>query len=149
MVVLGAARRLRDGAAGLGADQREQAALERALVQLGAVADAELRQRVEQGLERDALGVEQQLVLGAQHADLGEQAALVRQQRRVDAGAGRDGRDVVGEQRVEVGGGVRAADRELAALGAVEQRDAPGRGLVAGVARDESIHREYKRAAAR
>ena len=78
----------------------------------------------------DPLGVEQQLVLGREHAHLGEHPPLVGEQRRVDAAAGRDARDVVGEQRVEVGGGVRAADRELAALGAVDQRDALGRGGV-------------------
>ena len=45
----------------LGPDQREQAALERALVQLDVVADLEAADHVEQRLQRDALGVEQQL----------------------------------------------------------------------------------------
>ena len=43
------------------ADQRKQRALERALVQFDLVADLEAADHVEQGLERRALGVEQQL----------------------------------------------------------------------------------------
>jgi hypothetical protein len=97
-------------------DQGKQSHFQRALVQLGAVADAELVERVEQRLQRDPLGVEQKLLLGFQDAHLGEHAALVRQRRRVGALSGRERGDVVRQHRVEKRGGVRPAERELAAL---------------------------------
>ena len=50
-----------DRRARVGPDQRQQPALERALVQLHVVADLEAADHVEQRLQRDALGVEQQL----------------------------------------------------------------------------------------
>ncbi len=53
-------------------------------------------------------------------------------------------RDVVGEQRIEVRGGLRAAHRELAALGAIDQRDRLGRGAVLQVAGRDSHFRAYK-----
>ena len=57
---------------GLGArpQQRQQAALERALVQLHGVADAEAADHVEQLLEGDALGVEQDLLAGVEDAQV-------------------------------------------------------------------------------
>jgi len=79
----------------VGTDQREQPALERALVQLGRVPDAELGQRVEQRLQADALAVEQQLVFGREHPHLRQHPPLVGEQRGVDSGPGSHARDVV------------------------------------------------------
>jgi len=95
MRVLGSWRRLVQRSIGVGPDDREQRRFQRALVQLRAVTDPELRQRVEQRLQRDPLGIEQQLAVAAQHAYLGEHAALVRQQRRVGATADPNRGDVV------------------------------------------------------
>ena len=52
----------RDAVPSGGSDQREQRALDGALVQLHVVADLEAADHVEQRLQRHALGVEQQLL---------------------------------------------------------------------------------------
>jgi len=69
--VLGAEQILHAGG-GCGArpDQRQQPALQRALVQLDAVADAEATDHVEELLQSPALGVEQQLAPGVQDAQV-------------------------------------------------------------------------------
>ena len=119
-------RLLQDRVAGR-ANQREQRKLQRPLVQLRCVADAKPRQRVEQRLQGDALGVEQQLLVAAQDPDLGEHSPFGVEQRCVGAAAGRDRGDVVGEQRIEEGDRVSAAQRELAALRAIELANGRGR----------------------
>jgi hypothetical protein len=107
-------------------DERQQAALERALVQLDPEADGRAADHVEDGLQRGALGVQQQLVAGVEDPEVTEHLALRREQRCVEAGAGYERLDVVrdlsGEERLRVG----AAERELAALGAVDQPGALG-----------------------
>jgi len=111
-----------------GADQRQQAALERALVQLAVEADLEAPQRVEQRLQRGALAEQQQLRGGRadlQHAQVGEHLALVRQQRRVAPLAGLERLDVVGQLAVEERLGLGARERELPALGPVDESNAP------------------------
>ena len=97
----------------LGADQRQQAALQRALVQLNVVADLEAADHVEQRLQRHALGVEQQLlargpssalvIAGAdvEDAQVAEHLALVRQEGRVAPFARVAGLEVVGHLAVQ------------------------------------------------
>ena len=63
----------------VGADERQQAELERALVQLGVEADVEAAQCVEQGLQGRALAEQEQLLAGVEHAEVGEHLALRRQ----------------------------------------------------------------------
>ena len=60
----------------IGADQRQQPALDGALVQLRVVADHPAADQVEQRLQRDPLGVEQQLVARVEHAEVAEHLAL-------------------------------------------------------------------------
>ena len=80
---------------GLGAQQRQQTALQRALVQLHRVADAEAAHHVEQLLQGDALGVEQDLVSRVEDADVAEHLALGGEEGGVAAGPGRQRLDVV------------------------------------------------------
>jgi hypothetical protein len=108
------------------ADQGQQAALERALVQLAVEAHLEAPQRVEQGLQRGALAEQQQLRAGVDHAQVGKHLALVREQRRVAPLAGFERLDVVGQLAVEERLGVGARERELPALGAVDESNALG-----------------------
>jgi len=107
--------------AGARPDQRQQRALQRALVQLDVEADLEAADHVEQRLQRAALGVEPQLVAEVQHAHVALHLALVGQERGVQAGAGLQQRDVVGDLAVEELLGLRPGERELAALGPVHQ----------------------------
>ena len=76
-----------DDRAGARPDHRQQPLLERALVQLGVPADRAAADLVEERLQRGALADEQQLVAGREHAQVAEHLALVRQERRVAAGA--------------------------------------------------------------
>ena len=107
-VVLGApkASRARDRRR-LGSDQRQQPALQRALVHLHLVADLEAVDHVEQRLQRDALGVEQQLLrrrvalADGEDAEVSEHLALVRQERRVATFAHAQVRELVGHLPVE------------------------------------------------
>ncbi len=108
-------------AGGVGADQRQQPALDRALVQLQVIADPEPADHVEQGLQRDALGVEQQLLADVEHAQIAEHVALVGEERGIAAGPGRERLDVVGHLAGEEPLRLGAAERELAPLGAVDQ----------------------------
>src|SRR6185437_6654694 len=80
---------------GPGAQQREQPALKRALVQLHGVADAEAAHHVEQLLEGDALSVQEDLVAGVENTDIAEHLALGGEERRVAAGSRRERLDVV------------------------------------------------------
>ena len=133
--VLGGGQVARTGdVAGVRADDRQQPLLERALVQLGVPADRAAAEMVEERLERRALGEQQELVAGVQDAQVAEHLALVRQQRRVAAGAGGERLDVVGDLAVEHLGGLPAGERELAELGAVEDAGARGERPVGGVA---------------
>jgi hypothetical protein len=102
------------------AHERQQPALERALVQLDVVADAEPPNHVEQPLECDALRVEQQLVAGGQDPEIAEHLALGRQERGVAAGNVGEPLDVVRHLALEETARVCTRERELAALGAVE-----------------------------
>ena len=111
-----------------GADERQQPALHRALVQLDVVADLEAAHEVEERLQRRAVGVEQQLglagavaVLGVEHAQVAEHLALVGQEGRVAAAAGGQALDVVRHLAREEGLALGAGERELAALGAVDE----------------------------
>jgi len=106
------------------ADQRQQAGLDRALVQLDVVADLKAPDHVEQRLQRRALGVEQQLgdgVAHGQHAQVAEHLALVRQKRRVAPAAVAEADDVVGHLAGEKRLRIAAGQREPATLGAVVQ----------------------------
>src|SRR5437588_1742962 len=67
----------------LGPDQRQQSALERALVQLHVKADAEPSDHVEQLLQRGAFGVEQQLRPAVEDPQIAEHLALRSQKGRV------------------------------------------------------------------
>ena len=69
----------------VGSDQRQQSTLKRALVQLDLVADPEAADHVEQLLQRDALGIEQQLVAGVEDAQVAEHLALRSEKRGVAA----------------------------------------------------------------
>ena len=95
-------------------------------------ADHAAAQRVEEHLQCDALGVEPQLAAGAQHAQVGEHLALVGQQRRVAAAAGRQRLDVVADLAVEHLGRLGPGQGELAARGAVDERDLLGDEAVGG-----------------
>jgi hypothetical protein len=119
------------------ADQRQQAALERALVQLAVEADLEAPQGVEERLEGRSLAEEQQLASGIEHAQVGEHLALVREQRGVAAAAGLEGLDLVADLPVEELLRSGARQRELPALGAVDEGGALRHGCI-GVHRDES-----------
>ena len=80
----------------------------------------------------DALGVEPELVVGVEHPQVGQHLALVGQQRRVAAAAGDQRLDVVGDLAGEQLLGLRPRERELAALGAVDERDLLGQEAVGG-----------------
>ena len=80
---------------GLGAQQGEQPPLEGALVQLHRVADAEAAHHVEELLEGDALGVQEDLVSGIEDADVTEHLALGGEKGGVAAASGRQRLDVV------------------------------------------------------
>ena len=125
---------------GLRADQRQQAALERALVQLDPIADLEAADHVEQRLQGHALGVEQQfrwgravarrgwrlrrdlpgLLADGQDPQVAEHLALVRQERRVATLAGAQVEQFVGHLAVEELQRIGSGQGQLAALGAVE-----------------------------
>jgi len=105
----------------VGADQRKQAALERALVQLDGVADAEAPDHVEQLLQRHAFGVEQQLIAGVEDPQVPEHLALRGEEGRVAALALGQPLDVVGDLALQERLRVAAGEGELAALGAIEQ----------------------------
>jgi len=117
--------------------QREQRLLERALVQLGLPAHRAAAQGVEERLERHALGVEPELRAGVDDPQVGQHLALVGQQGGVAAAAGRERLDVVrdlaGEQLLGLGPG----QRELAALGAIDERDLLGQQAVGGCGLDD------------
>ena len=137
----------------LGSDQRQQPALQRALVQLHLVADLEAVDHVEQRLQRDALGVEEQLLrrraalADGQDAQVSEHLALVRQERRVAALARAQVRELVGHLPVEELDRAGAAESELAPLGAVDQASALAQDAVLG-AGNRSQHRASWRASA-
>ena len=101
------------------AEHRQQPALERPLVHLKVVADAEAPDHVEQLLERDPLAVEQQLVAGLEHAQIAEHLPLRRQERGVAAGSGAERLDVVRDLALEELPCAGARQREPAALGSV------------------------------
>ena len=111
-------------------DQRQQPALERALVQLDVAAELVAPDHVEQLLQRDPLGVEQQLVAEVEDPQVAEHLALVGEERGVAAVPGVERLDVVGHLAVQELLGLGTGQRELAALGAVDQarpaRSAPG-----------------------
>ncbi len=97
-------------------------------MQLDVVADLEAADHVEQLLQRDALGVELQLrrrsvraLAGREDAQVAEHLALVREERRVAPFARGEVGQLVGDLAVEELHGAGAGQRELAALGAVEQ----------------------------
>jgi hypothetical protein len=98
------------------AEQRDQPSLQRALVQLHVVAEAEAADDVEQLLQRDALGVEQDLLAGVEDPHVGEHLALGAQQRRVAPRPGHERLDVVGDLALQERLGVGAGEGELAAL---------------------------------
>ncbi len=120
------------GARRLRADEGEQRLLERALVQLGLPAHRAAAQVVEQRLERHPLGVDPQLGAGVEHAQVGQHLALVGQQGGVAAGAGRERLDVVRDLAGEQLLGLRPGQRELAALGTVDEGDLLGQQAVGG-----------------
>ncbi len=86
---------LADHLLGARTEQREQPALERALVQLHLVADAEPPDHVEQLLERDPLGVEQELVARVEDPQVAEHLALRRQKSGIATLSGGQRLDVV------------------------------------------------------
>ncbi len=119
MLGLGKIAHSRDGG-GVGADQRNEAALERALVQLDVVADAEAPDQVEELLERHAFGVEQQLIAGVEGPQVTEHLALRGEEGRVAALALDQTLHVVGDLALQERLRVAAGEGELAALGAIE-----------------------------
>jgi len=123
----------------VGPDEREQPTLKGALVQLAVEADLEPPQGVEERLEGGSLAEQEQLVAGwadIDHPQVSEHLALVGQQRGVTAAAGRERLDLVADLAVEERLGIGPGERELAARGAVHQRDGLGHGGV-GVHRQE------------
>jgi len=110
----------------VGPDQRQQAHLERALVQLDVAAELEAPDHVEQLLQRHALGVEQQLVARVEDPQVAEHLPLVGQERGVAPVARRQADDVIGHLAVQEVLGLRARQRELAALGAIDDERAGG-----------------------
>ena len=109
------------------ADERQRGLLERALVQLGVPADHAAAQRVEQGLQRDALGLQPVLAAvgvrstrtSASILPLGVSSAA----RQPVPGA--SAVDVVGELAVEERGDVAAGEGEAPAVGAIDDRGRP------------------------
>ncbi len=114
-------------------EQRQQAALHGALVELDVVTDAETADHVEQLLQRHPFGVEQQLVAGVEDPQVAEHLSLRGEERRVAAVSGRQRLDVVGHLALEKGLRVTSGERELAALGAVKDPAAGRRRLVFGL----------------
>ena len=119
-------------------------------MQLGPPAHRAAAQVVEQRLKRHSLGVDPQLgVGGVEHAQVGQHLALVGQQRGVAAAAGRERLDVVGDLAGEQLLGLRPGQRELAALGAVDEGDVLGQqavggcGFVDGGAHESRIRRRH------
>jgi hypothetical protein len=141
MAVLGGAEVLhpRD-LVGLGSDQRQQPAFDRALVQLHVVAEAEAADHVEQLLQRHPLGIEQQLVAGVEDPDVAEHLALGGEERRKAAPPGHERLDVVGHLTLQKLLGVGAGQCQFAPLGAVEQTAALGERQVLGVMDIERRH---------
>jgi hypothetical protein len=121
-----------DHLAGARADERQQGLLQRALVQLHLPADAPATDRVEERLQRQALGVQPQLGAGVDGTQVAEHLALVGQQRREAARARLERLDLVGHLAVEELLGLLAGERELAALGAVDEGDVLGEQAVCG-----------------
>ena len=119
MLVLGQAGGL-DDRVGLGAEQRDQSALQGSLVQLQVVAEFETTDHVEEVLERHALGVEQELVAGIEDPQVSEHLALRGQKGRVAPPARGQRLNVIGDLTLEEGLGLGPRQRELAALGTVE-----------------------------
>ncbi len=97
-----------------------------ALVQLQVVADLEAADHVEQGLERHALGIEEQLVSEIEDAQVAEHLALGSEECRVTAAPNRKRLDVVGHLPGEKGLRLRAGQGELAPLRAIHQATALG-----------------------
>ena len=96
-------------------------------MQLDLPSERAVAQRVEQRLQRDALAVEQQLILTSQDPHLGEHVALGVEQRGVSAAADRDRGDVLREQRIEERHRFLAAQRELSAIGVINPAGRLGR----------------------
>ena len=90
-------------------------------MQLGVEADARAVQDVEDRLQRRALGVEQQLGAGVEDAQVAEHLALGREQRRVAAAASVEASTSFVTWPLRNAFAPGAGERELAALGAVEQ----------------------------
>jgi hypothetical protein len=111
-------------------DQGEQAAFDGAFVQLAVEPDLVAADRVEEGLQRAALAQQEQLHAGVDHAQVGEHLALVGEQRGVAALPGLERLDLVGHLAVEERLRLGAGQRELAALGAVDERHALSHGCV-------------------
>src|SRR5215207_64275 len=113
--------------AGVRADQREQPALDRPLVQLHRAPELEAPDHPEQFLQRDALAVEQQLVARVEDPQVAEHLALVREEGGVAAGAVRQALDVVRDLALQELLRLGARQRQLAALGAVDEERVGGR----------------------
>ena len=124
----------------LRSEQREQTGLQRALVQFDGEAEAEPADHVEQLLQGDPFGVEQDLLAGVEDPQVGEHLALRREQRRVAAATGQERLHIVGDLTLQERLGVRADERELAALGTIDEPAGLGRGTVFGVGDGERGH---------
>ncbi len=94
---------------GLRTDQREEPALQRALVQLHVIADAKPMQQVEELLEGDPLSVEQQLIAGVEDAQVAEHLALLGEKGGVAARSTHQHLDVVADLALEKCLGLRSA----------------------------------------
>ena len=94
-------------------------------MQLNVVSEAELPDHVEQGLKRDPLGVEQQFICGIEDPQIAEHLALRGQERGVAALTALQALHVVTDLPLQERLGVGAGQRELAAIGAIEQRRRP------------------------
>jgi hypothetical protein len=124
----------------LGTDERQQSALERSLVQLDRVPQAEPADHVEQGLKRDALGVEQQLIAGIEDPQVAEHLAFRGQKRGVAACAHTERLDVVGDLPLQEARRIATCQRQLPAFGAVEQPAGLGDRAVIGADGAERGH---------
>ncbi len=89
-------------------------------MQLYAVAHRVAADHVEQLLQGRPFGVQQQLVVAVEHAQVTEHLALLREERRVGAGARGERADLLRDLAVEKFLGIGTAERELAALGAIQ-----------------------------
>jgi hypothetical protein len=85
-------------------------------VQLELVAEAEVPDHVEQLLQGDSLGVEQQLIARVENPQVAEHLPLRRQERRVAALSRSQALDVVADLSLQKGLGVRSGQRQLPAL---------------------------------